>query len=623
MSDNRAYVYQVGTSGSSDELDNTDVQTSPSWVLTVIRWKYRDTLRTAGTHLTEVLPPLIISNDCVNLTVDSDKSSLTPSFSAVLKVTDTNYLTAINPGDFVFVNILNWEADADRIKDQVSKNQPINAFKDGFKGFFKVQGVRENILVDPQSGTKTVFCKLNGFAFTEFNNSIYYNPNLLSGGSKKLDQTVFTSDFGATFTNLLSQEQNDGIGPIIKALIETFIGSGPANGYDVDPQFAPSKNTHFFMPAIVGQLLGIPSVNSASQVYNYIFGIQQYNALTNSTPGTGFNPSGLSNKDRVGFKTTATRCQGNGTLKPTYWNQVKAWAIINQYTNAPLNEIYSCFKVDTDGMVRPTIVFRQTPFTTESFESSSPVTRFMTLPRWYVSPALITALDIGKDEAARINFVQCYAQTTYDKGGTSVSFETAAVNYLFDNEDVKRSGLRPYVFSSAFDELPLNSGVSYRSPLWARIVGDCLMGSHLKLNGSITSIGIVEPIAVGENLELNDVVYHLEQVSHVCGITPDGIKTFRTSLALSNGVSVTSSGESSVSSVSADDNDPGNLYAQMANTSAQQEREDDWDFNQILPGVSESQTTEGRTDPDLAPTENYSFPQPNTSIPTGKKLGKK
>src|ERR1035437_3695320 len=248
MSDNRAYVYQIGTSGSGSDEDNSVHQTSPSWILTIIRWKNRDTLRTVGKNLLDVLEPLVISNDCIQLVADSNKGTLTPSFSALLKITDTNYLTAIGPGDFVLINMLNWESDTnDIISRAQSKNlSSINGFFDGFKGIFKIQGVREVLSIDPVTGIKTVLCKLNGFGFTEFNNTIYYNPNILDD-EKGNQELVFTSQFGNTFNNLIKAQLIDGIQTIITILIQTFIGNGPS-GQGLKDIVNPSKNTQFLMP---------------------------------------------------------------------------------------------------------------------------------------------------------------------------------------------------------------------------------------------------------------------------------------------------------------------------------------------------------------------------------------
>ena len=119
------------------------------------------------------------------------------------------------------------------------------------------------------------------------------------------------------------------------------------------------------------------------------------------------------------------------------------------------------------------------------------------------------------------------------------------------------------------------------------------------------SAGIVDPIAVGDNLELDGVVYHIEQLAHTASISgQNGMKIFRTNISLSSGVSTSSS-------------ELGTRYAEMDFTKADTLREDDYKNNQILPGVSESQDTVYRTknvDSDDAgdSAPNNPFPQPNT-----------
>ena len=172
------------------------------------------------------------------------------------------------------------------------------------------------------------------------------------------------------------------------------------------------------MPAIVGKLLAINEVTVAADIYNYWFGLQTYsNTSSNTSPKLGLNPD-MNENSSDGFYYTTTPCAGKAILSPEYWNQVKAWDILNQYTNAPLNEFFTCFRADpTDGTIIPTVVLRQIPFTNEDFFVTNkfgpvnvPVTMFMNLPRWKISPALVISQDIGRDEAMRINYVQVFAR---------------------------------------------------------------------------------------------------------------------------------------------------------------------------------------------------------------------
>lgn len=621
----KAFTKYIGPSDPGQDDLNYIHQSSPSWVLTVVRWDYRDTLRTAGSQPFKVREPLIIENDCVNVQVSSTKGSLTPGMSATLLNTDINYGTAIEPGDFVFVNMLNWEADARRVASQVQRNKSINNIADGFKGLYKVQSVRKVIQVDPSSGTKSVVTRIDGFAFTEFNNSIYFNPNLVN--QKNLSNiALYTADVAATWSNLVSKKGVPSIQDIIAMLIQCFIGSGIGKAADLNG-LVVSPTTHFAVPLVVGNLLGVSgvktedetdgvstSVVAAKDIYRYLFGIQKYSGAQGASLAQGMNPKGLTTK-YTNFYYCPDYVGGNSLLKPEYWNQVKLWSIMNQYTNTPLNELYTCFRISPNGRVMPTVVFRQIPFTTEDFSTqtlgvedatanSIPVTKFMNLPRWKISPSMVYSLDIGRDEAARINFVQYYAKSNVNDKGIEISGETARGNYVYDAKDVKRSGLRPYVVNNQFDDLP--SALEMAAPRWARVLGDALIGGHLKLNGSITLIGVVDPIAIGDNLEFDGIVFHIESVSHSCVINiQDGSRQFRTTIALSNGMDVRSSSA-------------GSMYAEMENVNAYNERDTDSKGNAILPGVSESQDIDRRQGKiDEHNHINSSFAQPNPAPKKG------
>ena len=614
MANTKAFTYLLGPKppGSSGQIGTAKVpneeggstlgntiglinQTSPTWVLTFVRWDVRDTLRTPSQSPTAVRAPLVVENDCIDVTTTFNKATLTHSMSAILVETEINYADAVHPGDFVFVNMLNWESDARTLAIKAGNSQPINQSTDGFKGFFKIQGVRKMVRVDPVTGTRTVLVKIDGFAFTEFNNTIYFNPNLIN--PKILgNQALFINDISAAWASFISLSGKPFLQEIIAFLIQSLIGSGVNPKAQSVVGLTVSPNVHFLMPLIVGKLLGIQTTQTlaARDIYNYIFGIQQYAGGQVQTLQQGMTPSNLNANPRYpqypNFYYTTQYCTGNTLLKPEYWNQVTLWSILNQYTNAPMNELFSCFRVDPfTGNVLPTIVFRQIPFTSEDFftqtfgvqdNKTMAVTQFLTLPRWKIGSESIFSADLGTDEAARINFVQYYAKSAFDKAGADIAQETALHNYTFDANDITRSGLRPYVVQNQFEDLP-DVAVNF-APVWARIFGDAVIGGHLKVNGTIECVGITEPITVGDNFEFDDVVFHIEQVVHRSFINPaNGIKTFRTTLSLSHGVNVNSSSQ-------------GTVYGQMADPNAYTDRANDYANEQILPGVSESQDTLGR-----------------------------
>ena len=600
MTSSKAFIKSINPNGSGPDEDNAVHQSSPAWVLTFARWAMRDTIRTENSKditSTSIRDTLVVENDCIQLSITIDKGTLTPSLNAILVQTDVNYETAVLPGDFVFANMLNWDSHARRVADNARALAPINGAKDGFKGMFKVQSVRKTITVDPISGTKILLFKITAFGFTEFNNIVYFNPYLIDKSEKNFN--LYITNIGDIWASIISAKGTTSIQDIMKNLTESFIGVGVSRQGRIDKTGnVKSPNVHFFMPSQVGALLGIPGVKAAKDIYTFLFGIQDYSGSATDL-GTGMNPSGL--KEESGkFFYTPTKCQGDTVLKGEYWNQVSVWSIMKQFTNSPLNELYTCFKIDQQNKVMPTVVFRQIPFTTEGLESSIKTTRFLNLPRWKISPSLVTMIDIGRDEAARFNFVQYFGRSTINNNGWEISEEIAQGNFVFDFQDVQRNGLKPYVITSQFDEVS-GDKTKFLSPQWAKILGDSLIGGHLKLNGTIECAGIVDPIAVGDNLEFDNTVYHIEQINHNCNISTDnGNRIFRTTISLSNGVS-------SADSVYV-------RYSEMEFPRAKEFREEDYKNNQTNPGVSESQDTVYRKyNPDVDDHKftNKPFIQPN------------
>lgn len=599
MANSKAFTKEINPIGSGGGENGDIHQVSPAWVLTFVRWDNRDpndnsftnTSKNIGPNDTRaVRAPLVVENDCIQVTVNVNKGVLTPSFSAVLVMTDVNYETAVAPGDFVFVNMLNWSSEARRIVNLANSSKPINGLNDGFKGLFKIQGVRKVVSTDPNTGTRIVLFRINGFGFTEFNNTIYFNPYLLDRKQDPKNSLLFASRISTDWVHMVNKKGLTSVQDQIALLIQSFIGTGISDG-GLKKSLKDTPNTHFYMPSLVGNFLGIKGVNAAKDIYNYLFGIQKYASGSSQSLYKGMNPNPSQKFSRFWY--AGEPCQGNTWIKPEYWNQVKMWSILNQYTNAPLNELYTCFRVAPYGdSVMPTVVFRQIPFTNDDFGGpgvkTSQITLFTNLPRWKIHPALILDQDIGRDEAARINFVQYFGTSGVYKDGAAQAIEIARGNIDSDVEDVQRSGLRPYIVTSQFD-IKTTNATEFNSPTWAKILGDALIGGHLKLNGTITCAGIVDPIAVGDNLEFDDIIYHIEQVSHTCNVSPQyGRITFRTSLSLSHGIHISSNANNVA-------------YGEMRFTRAKDAREDDGGGNQILPGVAESQDTVGRNNIDVPP----------------------
>lgn len=573
-------------------------QTSPAWVLTFVRWQSRVPSRDGANLNLSVREPLVVVNDCVSVSTAWEKGSHTPAMQAMLKLGDIDYMTALAPGDFVFVNMLDSPEEAIRVAQSAKKARSINHEHDGFKGFYRVQSVRKLIQVDPGTGIKTTSVQIQGYAFTEFNNVIYFNPYLITEAQKSND-FLFLTNLSTAWQQSVVNKPNNTVQYIVKLLVQFFIGNGPNAESSQIKDFSNLKitqNTHFYMPREVGSLMGLSRVESAKDVYIYLFGVQKYQAGSEATElAEGMNPV-IKNIDGR-FYDTGNPCQGYAWVKAEFWNQVSAWSIINQYLNAPINEIYNCFRLDRNGRILPTMVMRQMPFSSEKYSGTA--TKFLNLPRWRISPDLIYSINLGRDEAARTNFVQLFGRNlALANPELGITQQISQGNFDVDIEDVRKHGLRPIVFNSNFDLNFAEKSITL-APTWAKLMGDAIIGSHLKVSGSITCAGIVEPIAVGDNLELDGIVYHIESITHMASVTGNGEKTFKTTLSLSHGVDIRSTAA-------------GTQYAYMSNVTAKSENDRDYERERLLPGISDSQyslSKDGsvKTNPDISKSKNEAF----------------
>jgi hypothetical protein len=176
---------------------------------------------------------------------------------------------------------------------------------------------------------------------------------------------------------------------------------------------------------------------------------------------------------------------------------------------------------------------------------------FGELPRWVIDESILLSMTFNTSESQRVNFVQVFGKNyTSDlavgnagalgrQQNSLQAMRQAQVrntNYITDNKDVIRNGLKPRIFETLFDGITSPETADQNLPFfWARIKADHLFNSHLKPFGTIELVGVTDPICEGDNLEIRGVVFHIDSVSHTASIS-GGRKTFRTRLSVSNGI---------------------------------------------------------------------------------------
>ena len=588
-------------------------QTSPAYQLTFLRWFNRDTKNfdskpnTANPHpkdtvtedYLEMRKPLVVISDCIQVSVSSTKSSHIHQANMILLAGDINYSTAIAPGDFVLINLVNDDAklfgvnktpntaEKESLYYRARTKQPINKKDDGFKGIFKVQQVRRVLMVNPE-GAKTFHYQISAAAFTEFNQVVYFNPYLFT--DVELKSASNTLNAGATLEWASINKVTSNVGKIFQNFVGFLIGEG--FGHKIltqtdDSGVVRNHNQSFHIPPDAAALMGISTNKQvlAADLFNYYVGIQEYGNVkdnkSHDKDKVGLNPNLKLQKGN--FYTTGKELSGVALIQAEPWGQVTAWSILNQYSNSLINETYTSFKLMPDDTVMPCVVFRQKPFTSDSFRTKYkiPSTPFLNLPRWKISPYLITSLSLGRDEAARINFVHIVGKTRYiDQKNAGVQ-QAASNLHQHDDDDIRRNGLRPFISACDFD-FPSSESKDMQAGNWNLLMFDWLTNGHLKENGTIVCAGLPENIAVGDNLQVEDTAFHIESIQHTLQLSPDGKKNFTTTMQLSYGVSVESS------------NDFNKIYPEMTRVSAEAYRNDEYSKDAMLPGFSDSQEIGGR-----------------------------
>lgn len=314
------------------------------------------------------------------------------------------------------------------------------------------------------------------------------------------------------------------------------------------------------------------------------------NGLGASAQGSVFQPRGVNEFDgKVHF----TGIDQLGTFVPSLpaiQGQQTAWTLIQQFLNPAVNEIYTTLRTNLQGSVFPTFILRQLPFssglasetyvpkpiptahkTVDEFENgfgldltgpnldldeqgfgldlSNPLnpqaitpagfgprtvnqTYFTELPRWRIHPVFMKDFDIGRSDAMRFNFIHVYGEAG-QKTGINVTGAFVRDAPVRDDLDIARSGLRPYMRTvPCAPEDIANRGAG----AWMALLSDFLMGQHLTLTGTLETDGIQQPIAVGDNLEVDDVILHIESVEHSFASDGQGNRKFNSRFALTHGV---------------------------------------------------------------------------------------
>jgi hypothetical protein len=610
------------------EIDSYQVEFNARAIVAVFRYRHPITYdrSSAGqssppaSHLTELRGgPYIITNDIIQLQVQTNKSSPIGQLSLSLRP-GQNYLSEILPGDFVFAWMVQDAKTFENVLNRLKKGDACNGFLDGLKFYGRLSTCRKSVQQTPD-GKRHVRYTMTASSFTEFDASTYYEPHF-AGIQGKGAATQWLNYLGIKINEILTggdlsnpnktkgDKGSIAINKVLPVLLHTLLGTGvPSNlQYKGDlPVTAGLNNPNAFkIPPEVAKVFGLDGAKKFIDVLNFVHGVQDYQpGLDNGTDSISYDTNGTSTtlgdffnpntqKDPSGFRFTRHTQLGQFLpAVPSFAGQKNVWSILHQFLNPAINEIYTTLRTDYRGLVLPSLICRQLPFSSgvikEGFKPAlSPVlvkqnqneiaatqkdlskaktparrtglqkqlsaqqaagkdvipievTRMIDLPRWVIHPVLIRNLDVGRSDAMRFNFIFVRGED----GMSNPVFNIVRNPPVYDEFDAARFGLRPYMQSINCSPSDLQQFHGHMASAWQYLLADILMGQQLTLTGSLDSYGIQQPICVGDNIELDETLFHIEGVNHSFNQADDGRTGFTTGLSLTHGVNATQSSDSS------------------------------------------------------------------------------
>jgi hypothetical protein len=565
--------------------DDSKIDPNPCWLLAVVRlnrpvsWS-RSKLKSLGTAaegaFTRQSKPLLISDDCVQLTITNSKRSHVKQLSAILRQSDVNYLSsaAMLPGDWLMAWMFNNQEDLARITRQLDAGLPCNDFADGLKFIGRVQDIFKDVNIQTESGHKISGYELSGIGFAELDTEFFYDPALASAAFVHNAISNFMGQIGLRFSEIAEQEQmkagqlKDNADKLIVSLVDLILGKGldtpvnlpeeraaaaanqlktdsapQATNLRVSPQANKEAPFAYLVPRTVGTVLGRePAAGTKnngifgySDIMETLVGVQDYDSK--ETTVAMFTPR-LRPESTVSRKACVEKLKGTFVpVNPSFVNR-PLWQLLQQFLNPVINEMYMALRTNERGEVVPTMVVRQIPFSTNSANEHPELrlTRFLNVPRWVVHPTMCTRVRVGRSDATRCNMMHVYGEALNFANNSAMPNQLVRNPPLFDELDIQRSGMRAQmktVNCSFVDQLRPDG-----ARVWMEAVSDWSFGSQYTLSGIVEAFLIQSPIPEGDNIELEGIAYHIETIMHRGWIGPDGKKDARTTLQVSNGMPV-------------------------------------------------------------------------------------
>lgn len=548
------YVKELDRTGDEEPINKWI-----GWICCIVPFYHRNTYpkdegdSKAANEPLKIAKPFLIQNQILSWNINFSKQTRVPMMDMDLTAGPVDLLKQAGAGDWIFFWAFTNKDDHDRILESLQEqiknyespriaksDKALNDFNSGLKFVGRVHGVRRSKTATATGSINTRYF-VTAVCMQEAETRIVIGAEAKTAFTNSTDQAKSETDWlNAVFKNaktlLALTEKIITPKTLIEKTIKLFLGPGadplgqistegmtPEVKAETELSKAASPNSSVEVPALVANMLG-RGANPKRQT-----------AYFASIIGTRIGRE-LYNRSNAPIPSKTDQLKGSFIFQSDQIFNKSVWEIIEECACQPLNEVYTAMRLADDLRILPTITVRQVP---QNDPLSPTSTTFLSLPRWVVSSKMVISEDVGVSDANRYNYVWIHPIDPTTIGTDAVLSSARMLKQsppVYDVANAKRSGLR--TMTAEFRLTPDGSKPA-DTLSYSAIAFNAIRNGHLKWNGRIVTVGIQEPVSLGDNVVYDDVLYNINGMSHRGRITSStGEKTFNTTIELASGVSL-------------------------------------------------------------------------------------
>jgi hypothetical protein len=521
----------------------------------VLVWNYNDRIGipTGGQNSTGVkdllsvekdtLPVIISTLSCVSIQTSKSKGQPDGQFNLVL-APYKNWVSTLTAGSWCAILMSNEPIQEKDLKNANSKH---------VKMLGKIESVRCQTQATEDGSRQTLYY-VTGVDWGHIFNSTLYVDNLIASANDPASQgnlaAVALRD--ALFGKKGSPKSY--FVPQNLSSILDIMGKSLA-GYTESGKDIGRLSNSIYKFVIPTELAGFFKFKDSKNKLNKKITINDILTLKTGslTAPNKYTPS----NEAVGFINPFS-LQGTNTL----------WQILLENSNPALNEMFCEMSWDNNNEVQLRLYNRIKPFVYKKFSPSSGKSKliasyFQNIKTHKIETNDVINVNAGTNWRDKFNFIEIKPQF---QDFTVVANWYKQKAQIWDEKAFQREGFRPLIidtkqFPSGSDKggLPDDVGVDWEQlKIWAELMREWYFGTHRMLNGTLTMHGTTEYIPVGDNIKFNYnlinptpnfnknniknndayILAHVENVSHNFSVTPDGARTYTTTIQFVRGILV-------------------------------------------------------------------------------------